>query len=121
MVEFQINKISTELILQLFGVERSHQAVFQWVQRVSDSVGDPYEARPKRVTVDETTIKINSEWCWLYTVIALGTKLILNVQLFGRHGTDPAVAFLHGPRKKHDSRTLCPSLTNSTIGLSFLD
>jgi len=28
--------------------------------------------------------------------------LILNVALFGRHSTDPAAAFLHGLREKHD-------------------
>jgi len=28
--------------------------------------------------------------------------LILDVQLFGRHGTDPAAAFLAGLREKHD-------------------
>jgi putative transposase len=28
--------------------------------------------------------------------------LILDAQLFGRHGTDPAAAFLHGIHEKHD-------------------
>jgi transposase-like protein len=28
--------------------------------------------------------------------------LILDAQLFGRYGTDPATAFLHGFREKHD-------------------
>jgi putative transposase len=28
--------------------------------------------------------------------------LILDVELFGRHGTDPAAAFLHRLREKHD-------------------
>ncbi|GGN24642.1 IS6 family transposase [Halarchaeum nitratireducens] len=89
-------------ILRLFGVERSHQAIFQWVHRVSDSVGDPPEAQPKRVAVDETAIKINGKWSWLYAAIDLDTKLILDVKLFGRHGTDPAAAFLHDLREKHD-------------------
>jgi len=92
----------TKEILRLFGVDRSHQAIFQWVHRISDSVGDPPEAQPKRVAVDETAIKINGEWSWLYAAIDLDTKLILDVELFGRHGTDPAAAFLHGLREKHD-------------------
>jgi putative transposase len=29
-------------------------------------------------------------------------KLILDVALFGRHGTDPATAFLSGLAEKHD-------------------
>jgi len=53
-------------ILRLFGVQRSHQVIFQWVHRVADSVPDPPEAKPKRVAVDETAVKINGEWSWLY-------------------------------------------------------
>ena len=49
----------TQAILRLFGVQRSHQAIFQWVHRVADSVPDPPEAQPKRVAVDETAVKIN--------------------------------------------------------------
>ncbi|GGL52447.1 IS6 family transposase [Halocalculus aciditolerans] len=59
-------------------------------------------AKPSRVAVDETAIGINGEWSWLYTAIDIETKLILDVELFGRHGTDPAAAFLHGLRGKHD-------------------
>ncbi|GAA0268318.1 hypothetical protein GCM10009000_100640 [Halobacterium noricense] len=83
-------------------MERSHQAVWQWVHRLSDSVPDPPEAQPKRVAVDETAVKINGEWSCLYAAIDLDSKLILDVALFGRHGTDPAAAFLSGLAKKHD-------------------
>jgi len=72
----------TQAILRLFGVQRSHQAIFQWVHRVADSVPDPPEAQPKRVAVDETAVKINGEWSWLYAAIDLDTKLILGVDLF---------------------------------------
>jgi putative transposase len=85
----------TKEILRLFGVERSHQAICQWIHRIGDSVGDPPTAKPSRVAVDETAIKINGEWSWLYAAIDLDTKLILDVELFGRHGTDPAAVFLH--------------------------
>jgi putative transposase len=92
----------TTTILAELGVERSHQAVWQWVHRLSNSVPDPPEAQPKRVAVDETAVKINGEWSWLYAAIDLDTKLILDVALFGRHGTDPAAAFLSGLAEKHD-------------------
>ena len=92
----------TQAILRLFGVQRSHQAIFQWVHRVADSVPDPPEAQPKRVAVDETAVKINGELSWLYAAIDLDTKLILGVDLFGTHGTDPAAAFLHRLSEKHD-------------------
>ena len=38
----------------------------------------------------------------LDVAIDLDTKLILDVALFDRHGTDSAAAFLHGLREKHD-------------------
>ncbi|APX97908.1 IS6 family transposase [Natronorubrum daqingense] len=92
----------TQAILRLIGVERSHQAIWNWVHQLADSVPDPPMAKPSRVAVDETAVKINGEWSWLYAAIDLDTKLILDAQLFGRHGTDPAAAFLHRLREKHD-------------------
>ncbi|GAA0276013.1 IS6 family transposase [Halobacterium noricense] len=92
----------TTTILAELGVERSHQDVWQWVHRLADSVPDPTTASPSRVAVDETAVKINGEWSWLYAAIDLDTKLILDVALFGRHGTDPAAAFLSGLAEKHD-------------------
>ncbi len=92
----------TTTILPELGVERSHGAVWNWVRRLADSVPDPPSAKPTRVAVDETAVKINGEWSWLYAAIDLDTKLILDTQLFSRHGTDPAAAFLHGLREKHD-------------------
>ncbi|MDL0131629.1 IS6 family transposase [Halobacterium salinarum] len=92
----------TTTILAELGVQRSHGAVWNWVHRLSDSGCDPPEAQPKRVAVDETAVKINGEWSWLYAAIDIDTKLILDVALFGRHGTDPAAAFLAGLREKHD-------------------
>jgi putative transposase len=92
----------TASILADLGVERSHQAIFQWVHRLADSVSDPPTAQPSRVAVDETAVKINGEWSWLYAAIDIDTKLLLDVQLFKRHGTDPAAAFLHGVVEKHD-------------------
>jgi putative transposase len=38
----------------------------------------------------------------LYAAIDFDTKVILDVALFGRHGTDPAAAFLSGLNEKHD-------------------
>ncbi|ELY37711.1 transposase [Natronorubrum tibetense GA33] len=92
----------TTTILAELGVERSHGAVWNWVHRLADSGCDPPEAQPKRVAVDETAVKINGEWSWLYAAIDTETKLILDVALFGRHGTDPAAAFLHRLDEKYD-------------------
>ncbi len=92
----------TTTILAELGVERSHGAVWNWVHRIADSVPDPPSAQPTRVAVDETAVKINGELCWVYAAIDLDSKLILDAELFGRHGTDPAAAFLHRLTEKHD-------------------
>jgi putative transposase len=84
----------TAAILRCFGVERSFQAIFQWVHRLSDSVPDPPSAKPTRVAVDEIAVKIDGEWSWLYAAI--------DVELFSRRGTNPAAAFLQRLREKHD-------------------
>jgi len=41
------------------------------------------------------------------------TKLILDVQLFGRHGTDPAAAFLQGLYQRR--RTLAEAITDGSL------
>lgn len=90
------------MILAELGVGGSHGAVWNWVCRLDDSVSDPPSASPTRVTVDETAVKIDGEWSWLWAAIYFDTKLILDVQLFGRRGTDLAAAFLHGLHEKHN-------------------
>ncbi len=72
------------------------------MHRLADSGCDPPEAQPKRVAVDETAVKISGEWSWLYAAIYTEIKLILDVALFGRHGIDPAAAFLHRLAEKYD-------------------
>jgi putative transposase len=89
-------------ILAELGVERSHGAVSNWVHRLADSSCDPPEVQPKRVAVDETAVKINDEWPWLYAAIDTETKLILDITLFGSYRTDPAAAFLHRLDEKHN-------------------
>jgi putative transposase len=98
----------TTTILAELGVERSHGAVWSRVHRLADSGCDPPEAQPKRVAVNETAVRINGEWYWLYAAMDTETKLILDVALFARHGTDPAAAFLHRLNETYDlSDTVC--------------
>lgn len=92
----------TTTILVELGVERSHRAVWNWVHRLADSGCDPPTEQPSRVAVDKTAVKIDSEWHWLYAAIDTETKFILDVTLFGRHGTDSASVFLHRLSEKHD-------------------
>lgn len=43
--------------------------------------------RRRRVAVDETAVKINGEWFWLYTAIDIESKLILDVALLTFHNS----------------------------------
>ncbi|MDG5761551.1 IS6 family transposase [Natronococcus sp. A-GB1] len=92
----------TQAIFRLVGVERTHQAIWHWVHRLADSAPDPPTASPSRVAVNETAVKINGDWSWVYTAIDLDSRLILDVAVFGRRGTDPAAAFLHQLTENHE-------------------
>ncbi len=92
----------TEGTLRLLNVERSHQAIWQWVHRLADSVPDPPSAQPTRVGVDEIAVRINGELSCLYAAINLDSKLLLGVRLSERRGTDPATEFLQQLTEKHN-------------------
>ena len=74
----------TIAVLELFGVFRSYQAVFQWDHRLAERLPDPPRSAPRRVAVDKTAVQIGSERCWLYVAIDLDLKLFLGVRLSPR-------------------------------------
>ena len=90
----------TAAVLEIFGVHRSHQAVWQWVHQFADSVPNPPSAT--RVAVDETAVQVGTEWYWLYAAIDLDSKLLLGIRLSPRRGSSPAVAFLSELKDRHD-------------------
>ncbi len=92
----------TTAVLRWLGIERSHGAVWSWTHRLADRQPNPPTAQPSRVAVDETAIRVNGQWRWLYAAIDVETKLVLDAEVFGRRGTDPAAAFLHRVGEKHD-------------------
>jgi putative transposase len=89
-------------ILDWLGVDRSHGAVWNWTHTLSDEQADPSTSEPSRVAVDETQITVDGEAKWLYAAIAPESKLLLEVDVYSRRGTDPAAAFLHRLTEKHD-------------------
>ena len=66
-----------------------------WLTRASLSL-------TSRVAVDETAITIGTDRYWVYAAIDLETKLLLDVSVSRRRGTDPAAAFLGQLAEKHD-------------------
>lgn len=43
-----------------------------------------------------------AEWCWVSAAIDVETKLLLDIALFSRRGTDPAAAFLYRLSEQHN-------------------
>ncbi len=89
-------------ILDLVGVDRSHDAVWNWIQTLSEAQSDPPTAEPSRVVVDEKQITVDGEKRWLYVAVDTDSKLLLEIDVIGRGGTDPAAAFLHRLTEKHN-------------------
>jgi transposase-like protein len=89
-------------VLEWLGVDRSHGAVWNWTHRLAETQSDPPTAAPSRVAVDEKQIEVDGEKKWLYAAIDTDSKLLLEVDVYSRRGTDPAAAFLTRLIEKHD-------------------
>ncbi len=89
-------------VLDLLGVDRSHGAIWNWTHTLSEAQSDPPTATPSRVAVDEKQIEVDGEKKWLYAAIDTESKLLLEIDVFSRRGTDPAAAFLSRLEEKHD-------------------
>ena len=89
-------------VLDLLGVDRSHGAVWNWTHDLAEAQVDPPTAKPSRVAVDEKQIEVDGEKKWLYAAIDTDSKLVLDIDVYSRRGTDPAAAFLHRLTEKHD-------------------
>ncbi|MFB9811557.1 IS6 family transposase [Haloarcula sebkhae] len=92
----------TVAISDLLGVDLSHGAVWNWVHTLSEAQSDPPTPQPSRVAVDEKQITVDGEKKWLYAAVDTDSKLLLEVDVFSRRGTDPAAASLHRLTQKHD-------------------
>jgi len=91
-----------EGVLGWLGVDRSHGAVWNWKEKLAETQSDPPMAEPSRVAVNEKQIVVDGEKKWLYAAIDTDSKLLLEVDVYSRRGTDPAAAFLHCLTEKHD-------------------
>ncbi|WP_276272933.1 IS6 family transposase [Haloarcula litorea] len=91
-----------EAVLGWLGVDRCHQAIWNWKETLAETQSDPPRISPTFVAVDETQIEIDGEKHWLFAAIDTNSKLLLDVDVYSRRGTDPAAAFLHRLTEKHD-------------------
>lgn len=89
-------------VLDWLGVDRSHGAVWNWTHTLAEAQDAPPTSEPSRVAVDEKQIMVDGEAKWLYAAIDTESKLLLEVDVYSRRGTDPAAAFLHRLTTKHE-------------------
>ena len=94
----------TSLVLTNF-VARSHEAVRQWYERARELFH--VERRPRRtIAVDETKIRVQGEWIYLWAAIDVDTWEILQTWVSqGRSGFE-ALCFLRGVLKLCDGYPL---------------
>ena len=71
---------NTSQILGELGVECSHVAVHNWIQK-ADLQPDS-DVVPNQIAVDETVIRLNDEQYWLYAAVDPQTNKFLHVRLF---------------------------------------
>lgn len=91
---------NTVSLLADLGVDRSRNAVHDWVQ---NAALQPTEGRsPNHVALDETVIRINSQQYWLYAAADPDTNHLLHVRLFLTTTTAVTQIFLQELREKHD-------------------
>ena len=98
-------RLSLREIITVFGwlgVDRSHGAVWSWTHKLSETQADPPTAQPSRVAVDEKQIEVDGENKCLYAAIDTESKLLLEIDVFSRRGTDLAAALVHRLTEKHD-------------------
>lgn len=77
-------------VFDWLGIDRSHGAVWNWTHTLSETQADPPTAEPSRVAVYEKQITVDGEKRWLYAAIDTDSKLLLDIEVFSRRGTDPA-------------------------------
>ena len=70
---------NTVSFLEVFGVQRAHSTVHNWVHKADLQPTDGRQ--PNHVAVDETVIRLNDEQYWLYAAVDPETNELLHTQL----------------------------------------
>ncbi len=91
------------VVFEVIGIDRSHGGIWNWAHTLSEAQSDPPTVAPSRVAVDEKQIEVDGEKKWLYAAIDIEPKLLLEIDVFSRRGTDPAAAFLYRLTENHET------------------
>jgi transposase-like protein len=91
---------NTVLILEIFGINRAHSPVHNWVPKADLQPDDGRD--PDHLAVDETVIRRNDEHYWLYAAVDPDTNELLHTKLEPTTNKMIAHAFVTELREKHD-------------------
>jgi len=91
---------NTVTLLEYLGVERSHTAVHNRVQKAE--LQPAGGASPDRVAVDQKAIRIDDQQYWLYAAVNPATDRILHSRPFPTYTIPIAREFLTELVEKHD-------------------
>jgi transposase-like protein len=78
--------------MQGFGVDVSHKTIFEWVQKFADNVNTRARKRVARYSVEESYVKCNGEWMYMYQAVD-GKKAAVGVFLRPRRSLALAKKF----------------------------
>jgi transposase-like protein len=85
-------------------VERSYEAVRQWVQRTNRATRRYFAAplrRVRRIIVDESKIRVGGEWVWLWAALEPTRRVILEVHISPVRNGLVARSFMAKLMEKH--------------------
>jgi putative transposase len=91
---------NTVAVLESLGVERARSTVHNWVHKADLQPDD--DRNPNQVAVDETVIRLNGDWCWLYMAVDPDTNDILHTKLQPTRNHYTAKKFTQELVEKHN-------------------
>jgi len=91
---------NTVSVLKSLGVERVRSTVHNWVHK-ADLQPDG-DMTPNQVAVDETMIRLNGDWYWLYIAVDPDTNDVLHTKLHPTRNHYTAKEFMLELIEKHD-------------------
>lgn len=88
----------------------SHEAVRLWVRRLEQLTVN-VEAKPRRMTaVDETKVKADGEWCYIWAAIDVDTRELLAVWVSWQRNMLHAEAFLKRVLEACTNKPIIPGI-----------
>jgi len=91
---------NTVSVLESLGVERVRSTVHNWVHKADLQPDD--DMNPNQVAVDETMIRLNGDWYWLYMAVDPDTNDVLHTKLQPTRNHYTAKEFMLELIEKHD-------------------